>query len=91
MKLLKPFSNPNTLTSYEQFYIQTFHQENKLIPELYPGEQNPLFQTANHPRPTAWKDQSCYSPRSGHSFILPALNFQPPATRGMYIIFISSP
>jgi hypothetical protein len=53
MKLLKPLSNPSMLISYEQFYTQTFHQENKLIREQYPGEQNPLYQTVIHPRPTA--------------------------------------
>ena len=75
MKLLKPLSNPSMLTSYKQFYIQTFHQENKLILEQYPGEQTPLFQTAIHPQPTTLKDQPCYNLRSGHSSIQPALNF----------------
>jgi hypothetical protein len=32
MTLLKPLNNPNTLTPYEQFYIQSLHQEGKLIP-----------------------------------------------------------
>ena len=72
-------------SSYEQFYIQTFHQEGKLIPEQYPGELNPLFQTAIHPLHTASKDQSCYSLQPGHLSSLPAPNFQPTATQGMYI------
>jgi len=88
MKLLKPLSNPSMLTSYEKFYIQTFHQENKLIPEQYPGEQNPLFQTAIHPRPTTWKDQSCYSLRSGNSSILPALKL-PSSSNSRYVQYLS--
>jgi hypothetical protein len=49
MTLLKPLNNPNMLTPYEQFYIQSLHQEGKLIPEQYPGDPNPLFQLAIHP------------------------------------------
>jgi hypothetical protein len=47
--LLKPLNNPNMLTPYEQFYIQSLNQEGKLIPEQYPGDPNPLFQLAIHP------------------------------------------
>jgi len=72
-------------SSYEQFYIQTLHQEGKLITEQYPGELNPLFQTASHTLHTTWKDQSCYSLQPRHLFSLPAPNFQPTATQGMYI------
>jgi len=49
MTLLKPLNNPNMLTPYEQFYIQTLHREGKLIPEQCPGDQNPLFELAIRP------------------------------------------
>jgi len=88
MKGLKPLINRSMLTSYKQFYIQTFHQENKLILEQYPGEQNLLFQTSIHPRPTAWKDQSCYNLRSTHSSILHALNFQT-SSNSRYVQYLS--
>ena len=45
MTLLKPLNIPSMLIPYEQFYIQTLHQVDKLIPGQYPGELNPLFQT----------------------------------------------
>ena len=37
------------LIPYEQYYVQTLHQEGKLIPEQYPGEPNPLFETGINP------------------------------------------
>jgi len=49
MTLLKPLNNPNMLTPYKQFYIQTLHREGKLIPEQCPGNPNPLFELAIHP------------------------------------------
>jgi len=36
---------------YKQFYTQTLYRKCKLIPEKYPGETNPLFQTAINPQP----------------------------------------
>jgi len=33
MTLLKPLSSPRMLIPYEQHYIQTLHQEGKLIPK----------------------------------------------------------
>ena len=39
------------LIPYEQYYIQTFHREGKLIPEQSPGEVNPLFQMAISTQP----------------------------------------
>jgi len=47
----RDYITPSMLIPYEQYYIQTLHQEGKLIPEQYPGELNPLFQTAINPRP----------------------------------------
>ena len=46
MTLLKPITNTTKLIPYEQLFIQSLCQEGKLIPEQYPGEQNPLFQLA---------------------------------------------
>jgi len=51
MTLLKPLNDPNVLLPYEQYYIQSLHQEGKLIPEQSPGETNPLFQTVIKPQP----------------------------------------
>ena len=48
---MKPVNNPNLLIPYEQYYIQTLYREDKLIPEQYPGETNPLFQMAINPQP----------------------------------------
>jgi len=49
--LLKPLNNPNLLIPYEQYYIQTLYWENKLVPEQYPGETNPLLQMVINPQP----------------------------------------
>jgi len=37
------------LIPYEQFFIQSLHQEGQLIPEQYPGEQKLLLQLAADP------------------------------------------
>jgi len=42
MTLLKPLNNPSMLIPNKQYYIQTLHQEGKLISEQYPGELNPV-------------------------------------------------
>jgi len=46
MKLLKHINHTPSLTPYEQYFIQTHHQQNKLIAEQSPGEYNPLIQLA---------------------------------------------
>jgi len=51
MTLLKPLNSPNMLIPYEQYYIQAFYREGKLIPKQYPGETNPLFQTVINLQP----------------------------------------
>jgi hypothetical protein len=43
MKLVKAIKDPRLLTTYEQFFIHKFHQENKLITEQNPGEYNLLI------------------------------------------------
>jgi len=74
---------------YFLYYIQTLHQEGKLIPEQYPGELNPLFQMAINPQPPyiTRKAQSWYSLRLGHHSSLPAHNFQHTANQGVYVQF----
>jgi hypothetical protein len=56
MILLKPIHNIASIIPYEQLFIQTFQQDNNLIPEQYSGEPNPLFQllieTDRTPQPT---------------------------------------
>jgi len=49
MTLLKPLKNTTMLIPYEQFFIQSLHQEGQLIPKQYPGEQNLLLQLAADP------------------------------------------
>ena len=39
MTILKPLSDMTMLTPYEQYFIQTHHQEGQLIPEQSPGEK----------------------------------------------------
>jgi len=51
MTLLQPLNNPSLLLPYEQYYIQSLHQERRLIPQQSPGETNPLFQTVINPNP----------------------------------------
>jgi len=51
MTLFKPLNNPSLLLPYEQYYIQSLHQEGRLILEQSPGETNPLFQTVINPQP----------------------------------------
>jgi hypothetical protein len=49
MTILKPLNDTTVLTPYEQYFIQTLHQEGQLIPEQSPGEKNPLLQLAIDP------------------------------------------
>jgi len=53
MTLLKPLNNTAMLIPYEQLFIQSLHQERKLIAEQYPGEQTPLFQLVIDPSYTS--------------------------------------
>ena len=46
LTLLKHINPTPSLTPYEQYFIQTHHQQNKLIAEQSPGEYNPLIQLA---------------------------------------------
>jgi hypothetical protein len=49
MHLLKPINSTSSLIPYERFYIQSLHQEKKLIPEQNLGDPNPLFQLVTDP------------------------------------------
>ena len=48
-KGLRARKHTTLLTPYEQYFIQTLHQEEQLIPEQFAGEQNPFFQLAIDP------------------------------------------
>ena len=41
--ILKPLKDTTSLTPYEQYFIQTLHQEGQLIPEQFAGEKTPFF------------------------------------------------
>jgi hypothetical protein len=46
LTLLKYIKHKPLFNLYEQYFIQTHHQQNKLITEQNPGEYNPLIQLA---------------------------------------------
>ena len=43
MTILKPLNDTTLLTPYEQYFIQTLHQERQLKPEQFAGEKTPFF------------------------------------------------
>jgi len=59
MTLLKPIRNQHLLTTYEQFYIHSFHKHGNLISEQSPGSPNPLFDLAIHPSQPHTSKASC--------------------------------
>ena len=52
MRLLKQVNKTTSLIPYERLYIQTLHQADKLIPEQYAGDPNPLLQAVIVPHST---------------------------------------
>jgi hypothetical protein len=46
MTPLKTIKHTPSLITYEQFFIQAHHQQNRLIAEQNPGEQKPIIQLA---------------------------------------------
>jgi hypothetical protein len=52
MTILKPLKDMTLLTPYEQYFIQTLHQNGQLIPEQPPREKNLLLQLAIDPTHT---------------------------------------
>jgi len=43
MTIIRPLKDMTMLTPYEQYFIQTLHQEGQLIPEQSAGEKTPFF------------------------------------------------
>jgi hypothetical protein len=62
MSLFKPVHNTTMLIPYEQFFIQTFHHNGKLIPEQCSGEPNPLLQLAIDTSPTSRPSKNRLTP-----------------------------
>ena len=58
MAILKPLNDTTMLTPYEQYFIQSLHQEGQLIPEQHPGEKNLLLQLAIDPSYTSLEETS---------------------------------
>jgi len=46
MTLLKPLNDTTMLTPYEQYFIQSLHQEGQLILEQYLSEKKPATSTS---------------------------------------------
>ena len=63
----KPLNDTTLLTPYEQYFIQTLHQEDQLIPEQFAGEQNPLLQFAIDPTYTPLEETSQVTPVSQYT------------------------
>ena len=49
MTLFKPIHNQHLLTTYEQFFIYSFHKHGNIISEQSPGSPNPRYDLAIHP------------------------------------------
>ena len=62
MTILKPLKDTILLTPYEQYFIQTLHQDGQLIPEQFTGEKNPLLQLAIDPAYTPLEETTQVSP-----------------------------
>jgi hypothetical protein len=58
MTILKPLNDTTMLITYEQYFIQSLHQEGQLIPEQHPGERNLLLQLAIDPSYTPLEETS---------------------------------
>jgi hypothetical protein len=43
MSVLRHVDREPSINSYEQFYIQLYYYNNKLVPEQSMGENNPLY------------------------------------------------
>jgi len=59
MTILKPLNDTTLLTPYEQYFIQTLHQEGQQIPEQFAGEKKPPSSACHWPRlHTTWRKKS---------------------------------
>ena len=56
MTILKPLKDMTMLTPYEQYFIQSLHQEGQLIPKQHLGDKNPLLQLAIDPSYTSLEE-----------------------------------
>jgi len=56
MTMLKPLNDTTMLTPYEQYFIQTLHQECQ--PEQFAGGKKPLLQLAIDPAYTTLEETS---------------------------------
>jgi len=62
MTILKSLKDTTLLTPYEQYFIQTLHQEGQLMPEKFAGEKHRLLQLAIDPADTPFEETSQVSP-----------------------------
>ena len=87
MTLLKPLNNTTMLIPYEQFFIQSFHQEGQLIPEQYPGKQKLLLQLAADPSYTHGENPVKQHPSHWtQSLHCRTPDLQPTTTLGMFFL-----
>jgi len=85
MTILKPLEDTTLLTPYEQYFIQTLHQEGQLIPEQFAGKKPPSS-ACHWPRlHTTWRNKSSNPSYSAHSATLPLTVSLPTTTTGMYL------
>ena len=67
MTILKPLKDTTLLTPYEQYFIQSLHQEGQLIPEQFAGvKKKPLLQLAI---------DAAYTPLEETSQVTPILQY----------------
>ena len=58
MTILKSLKDTTLLTTYEQYFIETLHQEGQLIPEQFGEGKKPLLQLAIDPAYTPLQETS---------------------------------
>ena len=88
MTIFKPLNNMIMLTPYEQYFIQTLHQEGRLIPKQSPGgKKNPfsslLLTPPTHHLKKPVKQLPSYRTRSA---MLPLSEPQTTTTTGTYCL-----
>jgi len=67
MTILKPLKDTTLLTPYEQYFIQTLHQEGQLIPEQFAGGKKPLSSACHWPcLHITWRNKSSLSHLTVH-------------------------
>jgi len=87
MTILKPLNDTTMLTPYEQYFIQTLHQDGQLIPEQSPGGKNPFSSLPLTPPTHHLKKPVKQLPSyRTHSATLPLSEPQPTKTTGTYLL-----